>query len=188
MIVPRAQLAAVEAAAIEAASAMQLGDPFAEATALGPLVSEAQRERVRGYITAGIAEGARLIVGGIEPPPGLPVGHFVAATVFSDVRPDMRIAQEEIFGPVLSIIPCDSEEEAVAIANGTDYGLAAAVWSSDPARAKRVAMRIRSGIVQVNGGDGPPDAPFGGFKQSGHGRESGKFGLDEFLTTRTLCI
>ncbi|MCW2603829.1 MAG: aldehyde dehydrogenase [Pseudonocardiales bacterium] len=188
MIVPRAQLAAVEAAAIQAAAAMQLGDPFAASTVLGPLVSEAQRERVRDYITVGVAEGARLIVGGIEPPPGLPVGHFVAATIFSDVRPNMRIAQEEIFGPVLSIIPCDSEEEAVAIANGTDYGLAAAVWSSDPARAKRVALRIRSGIVQVNGGDGPPDAPFGGFKQSGHGREGGKFGLDEFLSTRTLCI
>ena len=188
MIVPRSQLAAVESAAVEAASAMQLGDPFADSTMLGPLVSEAQRERVRGYIAAGVEEGARLLIGGIEAPAGLPVGHFVAPTVFSDVRPGMRIAQEEIFGPVLSIIPCDSEEEAIAIANGTDYGLAAAVWSADPARAKRVALRIRSGIVQVNGGDGPPDAPFGGFKQSGHGREGGKFGLDEFLSTRTLCI
>jgi acyl-CoA reductase-like NAD-dependent aldehyde dehydrogenase len=188
MLVPRTQLADAERAAAEAARSMRMGDPADERTQLGPLVSAAQRERVLGYIRLGQQEGARLIVGGEDAVAGLPVGHYVTPTVFSDVASDMRIAQEEIFGPVLCLIPYDTEDEAIAIANGTDYGLAAGVWSADRERAIAVAMRIRSGIVQVNGGEGPPGAPFGGFKQSGHGRESGVYGLQEFLTTRTIAL
>src|SRR5581483_2389040 len=123
---------------------------------------------------------ARLVVGGADAPAGLQRGYYVQPTIFADVRPDMTIAQEEIFGPVLSIIPYDTEEEAVRIANDTVYGLAGAVWSGDPARAERVARRLRTGQVDVNGGRFNPMAPFGGFKQSGLGRELGRYGLEEF--------
>ena len=164
------------------------GDPFADGSALGPLVSETQRERVRGYIEKGVAEGARLVTGGAEPPEGLDKGYFVRPTVFSDVRNDMAIAQEEIFGPVLSILPYDTEEEAIRIANDTIYGLAGAVWAGDPEKAKSVARRIRTGQVDINGGGFNPQAPFGGFKQSGNGRELGKFGLEEFLEVKSLQL
>jgi acyl-CoA reductase-like NAD-dependent aldehyde dehydrogenase len=164
------------------------GDPFDADTRLGPLVSAAQRERVRGYIQKGIDEGAKLLTGGVEAPDGLDKGYYVRPTVFSDVRNDMTIAQEEIFGPVLSIIPYEDEEDAVRIANDTDYGLAAGVWSGDADRAKAVARRIRSGQVEVNGGAFNPMAPFGGFKRSGHGRELGKFAIEEFLTTKSLQL
>ncbi|GAA2227829.1 aldehyde dehydrogenase family protein [Herbiconiux moechotypicola] len=188
MIVPRHRLGEVERTVEETVSTWTVGDPRDPAVRIGPLVSSVQRDRVRGYIETGSREGARLLVGGGGAPAGLSRGYYVAPTVFSDVAPSMTIAQEEIFGPVLVIIPVDSEEEAVAVANGTDYGLAAGVWSSDTATATRVARRIRSGIVHVNGGDEPEGAPFGGFKQSGHGREAGEFGLREFLTTKTLCL
>jgi aldehyde dehydrogenase (NAD+) len=136
----------------------------------------------------GVVEGARLVTGGAEPPEGLTGGYFVRPTVFSDVRPDMTIAQEEIFGPVLSIIPYDSEEEAIEIANGTVYGLAGGVWSADPERAQRVARRLRTGQVDVNGASFNPLAPFGGYKQSGIGRELGRHGLEEYLETKSLQL
>ncbi len=188
MLVPRDRLADAERIAAEKAEAYRLGDPLSETTNLGPLSSAAQRERVRGYINQGVAEGARLVTGGAEAPEGLDQGYFVRPTVFSDVRPDMTIAQEEIFGPVLSILPYDTEDEAVEIANGTIYGLAGGVWSGDPERAKRVARRLRTGQVDVNGGAFNPLAPFGGYKQSGVGRELGRHGLEEFLETKSLQL
>jgi len=186
MLVPRSKLAEAEAIAVKAAEAYTPGDPFTEGTRLGPLVSAVQRERVRNYINKGVEEGARLLTGGAEAPEGLDKGYFVRPTVFSDVRSDMTIAQEEIFGPVLAILPYDTEDEAVEIANDTIYGLAGGVWSGDPERAKAVARRLRTGQVEVNGGSFNPMAPFGGYKQSGHGRELGKFGLEEYLEVKSL--
>jgi len=186
MLVPRHKQAEAERIAADQAAKLTLGDPFDESSRLGPLVSDVQRDRVRGYIRRGVEEGARLVVGGADAPAGLQRGYYVQPTIFADVRPDMTIAQEEIFGPVLSIIPYDSEEEAVRIANDTVYGLAGAVWSGDPARAERVARRLRTGQVDVNGGRFNPMAPFGGFKQSGVGRELGRYGLEEFLEVKSL--
>jgi aldehyde dehydrogenase (NAD+) len=188
MLVPRSRLAEAEAIASAAAAKFTTGDPFDENTRLGPLVSAAQRERVRSYIRKGIEEGAKLVSGGPEPPDGLERGYFVRPTVFSEVRNEMTIAREEIFGPVLAIIPYDDEEDAIRIANDTVYGLAAAVWSGDPERAKRVARRIRSGQVEINGGKFNSLAPFGGYKQSGHGREYGHFGIEEFLEVKALLL
>jgi aldehyde dehydrogenase (NAD+) len=188
MLVPRERLAEVEEIAAKAAEGYTPGDPFADTTRLGPLVSQTQRERVRGYIQKGLDEGAKLVTGGAEPPEGLETGYFVRPTVFSEVRRDMTIAQQEIFGPVLSIIPYDSEEEAISIANDSEYGLAGAVWAGDEDKAKAVARRIRTGQVDINGGGFNPFAPFGGFKQSGHGRELGKFGLEEYLETKSLQL
>jgi len=188
MLVPRSRLAEVEAIAAATASRFTPGDPFDDNTRLGPLVSAAQRERVRGYIIKGIEEGAKLITGGVEPPDGLEKGYFVRPTVFSEVNSDMTIAQDEIFGPVLVIIPYDKEEDAIRIANDTAYGLAAGVWSGDPERAKRVARLIRTGQVEINGGKFNPLAPFGGFKQSGNGRECGYFGIEEFLEVKALLM
>jgi acyl-CoA reductase-like NAD-dependent aldehyde dehydrogenase len=188
MLVPRARLAEAEQIAAAVAAHFTPGDPFDQATALGPLVSAAQRERVRGYIETGIAEGAKLVTGGAEAPAGLDVGYYVAPTVFSEVRPEMTIAQEEIFGPVLVIMPFDDEEDAIRLANHTVYGLAAGVWSGDEERAKRVARRIRAGQIEINGAAFNPLAPFGGFKQSGHGRELGRFGLEEYLEVKSLQL
>ncbi len=186
MIVPRSKLAEVERLAVEAAEGFVPGDPFEATTRLGPLVSGVQRDRVRGYITKGIEEGAKLLLGGPEAPEGLETGYFVAPTVFSEVTNDMTIAREEIFGPVLSIIPYDTEEEAISIANDTDYGLAGGVWAGDKDRAETVARRLRTGQVEVNGGGFNPMAPFGGYKQSGIGRELGRFGLEEFLEVKAI--
>ncbi len=188
MIVPRSRLAEVEEIATREAEAATPGSPFGEATRIGPLVSAVQRDRVRSYIQKGIDEGAKLLTGGVEPPEGLEVGFYVRPTVFSEVRTDMTIAQEEIFGPVLSILPYDTEEEAIVIANDSAYGLAGAVWAGDPERAKQVARRMRTGQVDINGGSFNPLAPFGGFKQSGHGRELGRFGLEEFLEIKSLQL
>ncbi|HVM09883.1 MAG TPA: aldehyde dehydrogenase family protein [Acidimicrobiales bacterium] len=188
MIVPRSKLAQVEEIAVKAAETFKVGDPFAADTRLGPLVSKAQQDRVRGYIQKGVEEGAKLLTGGPEQPEGLDKGFFVKPTIFSEVTPDMTIAQEEIFGPVLSILPYDTEEEAVRIANDTIYGLAGAVWAGDKEKAKSIARKIRTGQVDVNGGGFNPNAPFGGFKQSGHGRELGKFGLEEFTEIKSLQL
>jgi acyl-CoA reductase-like NAD-dependent aldehyde dehydrogenase len=188
MLVPRDRLEEAERIAAATADGFTPGDPFDEGSRLGPLVSAAQRERVLGYIEKGEREGARIVTGGAEPPEGLERGYFVRPTVFSDVTTDMAIAQEEIFGPVLAIMPYDDEEEAVRIANDTIYGLAGGVWSGDEERAKRVAARIRTGQVEINGGAYNPLAPFGGYKQSGHGRESGRYGLEEFLVAKSLQL
>ncbi|MGB2712021.1 MAG: aldehyde dehydrogenase family protein [Conexibacter sp.] len=186
MLVPRAKLAEAEALAAGTAEAFACADPFGERTGIGPLVSEVQRERVRGYIRTGLAEGAKLVTGGEEAPEDLPQGYYVRPTVFSDVTPEMTIAREEIFGPVLVLIPYDSEDEAVAIANDTIYGLAAGVWAGDAERAQAVARRLRAGQIEVNGGRFDLRAPFGGFKQSGNGRENGRFGLEEYLEAKAL--
>jgi aldehyde dehydrogenase (NAD+) len=188
MLVPRARLGEAEQIAAAVAQSFKPGDPFAPDTRLGPLVSENQRERVRGYIRKGTEEGAKLVYGGAEPPAGLDRGYFVEPTVFSEVTTDMTIAQEEIFGPVLAIMPYDDEDDAVRIANDTVYGLAGGVWSSDVEHAKRVARRIRTGQIEINGGAFNPLAPFGGYKQSGHGRELGHFGLEEFLQVKSLQL
>ncbi len=188
MLVPRERLPEVEAIAAAVAEHYAPGDPMDESTPIGPLVSEVQRRRVRDYISKGIEEGAKLVTGGAEPPPGLERGWYVQPTVFSDVTPEMTIAQEEIFGPVLVIMPYDSEDDAVRIANDTQYGLAGGVWSGDEERAKRVARRIRTGQIEINGAAFNPLAPFGGYKQSGYGRELGPFGLDEYLEVKSLQL
>jgi betaine-aldehyde dehydrogenase len=188
MIVPRARHDEVVQIAKGVAEGFKVGGSLAEGTRLGPLVSRRQQERVRDYIRKGVAEGATLVTGGPEQPEGLPKGFFVRPTVFANVRTEMTIAQEEIFGPVLCILPYDTEEDAVRIANDTVYGLAAGVWSGDADRAKRVARRIRAGQVDINGGAFNPMAPFGGFKQSGHGREFGKFGFEEFFEIKSMQL
>jgi aldehyde dehydrogenase (NAD+) len=186
MLVPRDQLKEVEAIAAAAAETFRPGDPFEKTSRLGPLVSATQRERVRGYIAKGQEQGAKLVTGGADAPDGLDHGYFVKPTIFSEVTPDMTIAQEEIFGPVLAIMPYEDEDDAVRIANGTIYGLAGGVWSGDSARALRVARRLRAGQIEVNGGAFNAKAPFGGYKQSGVGREAGRYGLEEFLEVKAL--
>jgi aldehyde dehydrogenase (NAD+) len=188
MLVPRSRLAEAEQIAAAVAEHFKPGDPFEPGTTLGPLVSEGQREQVRDYIRKGADEGAKLLTGGAEPPEGLERGYFVRPTVFSEVTPEMTIAQEEIFGPVLAIMPYEDEDDAVRIANDSVYGLAGGVWSGDAQRAKRVALRIRTGQVEINGGAFNPLAPFGGYKQSGYGRELGRFGLEEFLQIKSLQL
>jgi aldehyde dehydrogenase (NAD+) len=185
MVVPRARLDEVLDLASAAAAKLQLGDPLDPGTKLGPLVSEPQRQRVEGYIRKGVEEGARLVAGG-KRPPDLSRGHYVEPTIFAEVTPNMTIAQEEIFGPVLSILPYETEEEAIAIANATIYGLAGGVWSADKERAMRIARRMRTGQVDVNGGRFNPLAPFGGYKRSGIGREFGRYGLEEYFQVKSL--
>ena len=186
LVVPRSKLAEIEDLAVASAAGFQPGDPITGGTLIGPLVSEAQQTRVRNYINKGIDEGARLIMGGTEQPEGLPRGHYVQPTIFSGVTNDMTIAQEEIFGPVLSIIPYDTEEEAIAIANDSLYGLSGGVWAGTPEKAFEVARKIRTGQVEVNGGGFNIFAPFGGYKQSGIGRELGKYGFEEFLEVKAI--
>jgi acyl-CoA reductase-like NAD-dependent aldehyde dehydrogenase len=188
MLVPESLYQKASELAVEAAKGFTLGDPMQETTRLGPLSSQMQRDRVREYIRKGQAEGAELLTGGADQPEGLPGGYYVKPTIFGKVKNSMTIAQEEIFGPVLSIIPYKDEEDAVRIANDSPYGLAGAVWSGDEARAQKVARRIRAGQVDVNGGAFNMNAPFGGFKQSGHGREAGTYGLEEFLEYKSLQL
>jgi aldehyde dehydrogenase (NAD+) len=186
MVVPRSKLAEVEELAVQAASSYTVGDPFDEDTKLGPMASGAQRDRVRGYITTGIEEGATLLTGGPDAPEGLDKGFFIQPTVFSNVDPKSTIAQEEIFGPVLSIIAVDSEEEALEVANDSIYGLAGSVWAADEDHALSFARRMRTGQVDVNGGAFNPEAPFGGYKRSGIGKERGRYGIEEFLSIKSL--
>ena len=188
MLVPREKLGLVEEIASAAAEWFTPGDPFDPGTRLGPLVSDVQRERVRGYIAKGSEQGAKLVTGGAEAPDGLDRGYFVRPTVFSEVTPEMTIAQEEIFGPVLAIQPYEDEADAVRIANDTSYGLAGGVWSGSEERAIEVARRIRTGQIEINGGTYNPLAPFGGYKQSGHGRENGRYGIEELLQVKSLQL
>ncbi len=188
MLVPRERLAEVEELASAAAEGFTPGDPLDPGTKLGPLVSAHQRDRVRGYIEKGQAEGAKLLTGGAEAPEGLDRGFFVRPTVFSEVTPEMTIAREEIFGPVLVIQPYDGEDDAVRIANATEYGLAGGVWAGDTERAIDVASRLRTGQIEINGGAFNPAAPFGGYGSSGHGRENGRFGLEEMLQVKSLQL
>jgi acyl-CoA reductase-like NAD-dependent aldehyde dehydrogenase len=191
MLVPADRLADAERiAADEVETKFQPRDPFADGAMLGPLSSQAQVERVTGYIRKGIDEGAKVVTGGPERPEGegLEGGFYVTPTVFSEVRNDMTIAQEEIFGPVLSIISYEGEDEAAAIANDSAYGLSGGVWSADAERAKAFARRIRTGQIEVNGGAFNPNAPFGGYKNSGYGREYGAHGFEEFLEVKSMQL
>jgi aldehyde dehydrogenase (NAD+) len=186
MLVPASRHDEAVSLAVAAAAKYGVGDPTDAATRIGPMSSAAQRDRVRGYIRAGLSEGAELATGGAEPPDGFDRGYYVRPTIFAAVRPDMTIAQEEIFGPVLSVIPYSTDDEAVEIANSTPYGLAGAVFSADSERAVAVARRLRTGQVDVNGAAFNPAAPFGGYKQSGNGRELGRFGLEEFCELKSI--
>lgn len=186
MLVPRAQRDAAFEAAREAVATIRLGDPLDPATTMGPLVSQAQFDKVQALIQAGMDEGATLVAGGTGRPAQVHRGYYVRPTVFGDVTPAMRIAREEIFGPVLSIISYDSEDEAVAIANDTPFGLAGFVQSRDPRRARSVANRIRAGRVYLNGAPFDRSLPFGGYKQSGNGREFGIFGFEEYLEVKAI--
>jgi acyl-CoA reductase-like NAD-dependent aldehyde dehydrogenase len=187
MLVPRERYQEAARMASEIARSYRAGDPMAPETTLGPLASELQLERVRGYIRKGIAEGAELLCGGPDLPEGVnPGGYYVAPTVFGRVDPKSSIAQEEIFGPVLSIISYQDEDEAVRIANDTPYGLSGGVWSGSEDHARQVARRMRTGQVDINGAPFNMHAPFGGYKQSGNGRELGVYGLEEYLEYKAI--
>ena len=186
LLVPRDSLAEIEDLTLDCARQYLPGDPELPETRIGPLISEVQRQGVLALIRSGIQQKARILIGGPEQPANLTRGFFVSPTVFSAVTRDMAIAQEEIFGPVLAIIPYSDEQEAIDIANSTDYGLSGAVWSGDEEKALRVASQLLTGSISINGATTNPDAPFGGFKQSGYGRERGQFGIEEFLTTKAI--
>jgi aldehyde dehydrogenase (NAD+) len=186
MLVPASRLAEVEAIAKKAAQAVTVGDPTSNEIEVGPVVSKIQFDRVEDFISKGIAEGAKVVFGGEGRPEGLSKGYYVRPTIFSNVNNNMLIAREEIFGPVLAILPYQTEEEAIRIANDTPYGLQAYVWSSDLARANRVGRRIRAGRITINGSAGDMKTPFGGFKKSGNGREWGEHGLRDFLEVKAV--
>ncbi len=186
MLVPRSKMAETTATAKRTAEATKVGDPFVEGTSIGPLSSKAQFDKVQRLIEKGIEEGAKLVAGGLGRPDGLAKGYFAKPTVFADVRNDMTIAREEIFGPVLCIIPYENEEDAIRIANDTPYGLSGFVTSPNRERAARVAKRIRSGNVHINGARVDFGGCFGGYKQSGNGREWGEAGLEEFLELKAI--
>ncbi|MBB3148044.1 aldehyde dehydrogenase (NAD+) [Phyllobacterium trifolii] len=186
MLVERSVYGKATEIAAETAKATKVGDPSQDGDHMGPLVSEMQFNKVQGLIEQGIKEGARLIAGGTGRPEGFNRGYYVRPTVFADVNNDMVIAREEIFGPVLAMIPFDTEEEAVEIANDTPYGLAAYIQSGDRERIKRVSKQLRAGMVRINGADHAADAPFGGYKQSGIGREGGHFGIEDFLEVKAI--
>ena len=186
MLIPRAQLGTAFAAAQEAVRSIRLGDPLDPASTMGPLVSQAQFDKVQDFIQSGIDEGATLVAGGPGRPADINRGYYVRPTVFGHVTPQMKIAREEIFGPVLSIISYDTEDEAVAIANDTPFGLAGFVQSKDAARARKIANRLRAGRVYLNGAPFDRSLPFGGYKQSGNGREFGVFGFEEYLEVKAI--
>ena len=186
MLVPENKHNEAKEIAKQTAELTKVGDPFDDNTTIGPVVSAVQYNKVQDLIKKGIEEGAELVVGGLGKPEGLTTGYYVKPTVFAGVSNDMAIAREEIFGPVLSIIPYKNEEEAIEIANDTDYGLYGYVFSNNAERAKLVANRIRAGSVSINGAGADPSTPFGGYKQSGNGRERGPFGFDEFLEVKAV--
>jgi aldehyde dehydrogenase (NAD+) len=186
LVVPRAHYDDVVGLACDAAQRLTLGHPLAEGTRLGPLASAAARESVRTHIRRAEDDGARLVMGGADEPDGLPDGFYVRPTIFVDVDPDAAIAQEEVFGPVLVILAHDGDDDALAIANNSRYGLAGGVWSGDAERATSIARRIRTGQVDINGARFNPNAPFGGYKNSGLGREFGRYGLEEFLELKSV--
>ena len=186
MLVPANRLAEVEAIAKKTAQAVTVGDPTSQEIEVGPVVSKIQFDRVEDFIAKGIAEGAKIVIGGEGRPEGLSKGYYVRPTIFSNVNNNMLIAREEIFGPVLAILPYQTEEEAIRIANDTPYGLQAYVWSNDLARANRVGRRIRAGRITINGKSGDMNTPFGGFKKSGNGREWGEHGLRDFLEVKAM--
>jgi len=186
ILAPRARLAEIADRLRAGAAAFKVGGPDDPAARIGPMVSEKQWARVQSYIRLGLEEGATLLTGGEGRPDGIAHGWFVRPTIFAGVTNQMRIAREEIFGPVLCLIACDDEADAIRIANDTPYGLQSYVLSSDPDRARRVADQLQAGRVLINGATHDPLAPFGGFKQSGIGREYGVFGLDAFLEPRAV--
>jgi aldehyde dehydrogenase (NAD+) len=186
MLIPRSKMSEAIAAAKQAADATKVGDPFAEDTGVGPLANKAQFEKVQRLIQKGIEEGAKLVAGGPGHPDGLAKGYYVKPTVFADVRNDMTIAREEIFGPVLCMIPYEDEDDAVRIANDSPYGLSGFVTAGNLERAHRIAKRIRAGNVHINGARVDFSGCFGGYKQSGNGREWGEAGLEEFLELKTI--
>ena len=186
MLVPEARMDEAAAIAKAAAANIKVGDPTAEGTTIGPVVSEVQFNKIQALIQQGIDEGAKLEIGGTGRPDGLNRGYYIRPTVFSHVTNEMSIAREEIFGPVLSLIGYQDDDHAVAIANDTVYGLSGYISSGDPERAKAMARRIRTGNVHLNGAPMDNNAPFGGYKQSGNGREWGRFGFEEFLETKAI--
>jgi len=188
MLVPASRQDEVVELVKVAAEKFTVGAPQAEGTRIGPMANSNQLKRVRGYIEKALAEGATLVTGGAEPPEGLETGYYVRPTVFSGVQPGSTLEQEEVFGPVLALVAYDDEDDAVRIANDTRFGLSGGVFSGDQERAVRVARRMRTGMVDVNGGRFNPLAPFGGYKQSGNGRELGEYGLEEFLEVKSLQL
>lgn len=186
LIVPEASYDWVRSMVVDLTTRLVVGNPLTEGTRVGPLVSARQRERVQAFIRGGMGEGAKLLHGGADSPVGLETGYFVRPTVFGEVAPDMTIAREEIFGPVLSILSYRHESEAISLANATQYGLSAAIWSGDEVRAKRLGSELRVGQVDINGGPFNRLAPFGGCKASGYGRELGRFGLEEFISPKSF--
>jgi aldehyde dehydrogenase (NAD+) len=186
LLVPKSRLDEIKRGICEAMQNFTVGDPADPKTTIGPMVSQKQYERVESYIRKGIEEGAEVLVGGEGHPQGLEAGYFVKPTIFVNVKNDMTIAREEIFGPVLCVIAYDSEDEAIRIANDSKYGLHAGVLGTDLSRARRVASQIRSGRVVINNMTDDPQAPWGGFKYSGVGREYGRYGIEAFLETRAI--
>jgi aldehyde dehydrogenase (NAD+) len=186
MFVPRKKQDEAIAIAKATAESVKVADPFSEGMVMGPVVSEAQYNKIQGLIKKGIDEGATLVTGGLGRPEGLNRGYFVRPTVFANVTNDMTIAREEIFGPVLSILPYDTEEQAIAMANDTPYGLSGYVQSGSVEHARKVAARLRTGNVHLNGAGPDFNAPFGGYKMSGTGREWGEHGFKEFLEVKAV--
>ncbi|WOH36719.1 aldehyde dehydrogenase family protein [Thalassotalea fonticola] len=186
MLVPESKYQQAISVAKAAAETVKVGNPAESGGHIGPLVSELHFNKVQAMIQAGIDEGATLLTGGTGKPDGLATGYYTKPTIFTDVNNDMTIAREEIFGPVLVMIPYNSEEQAIEIANDTPYGLAAYIQSADPQRAQRIARQIRAGMISINGGAHHYTSPFGGYKQSGNGREWGEFGFEDFLETKSI--
>jgi aldehyde dehydrogenase (NAD+) len=188
LLVPRHQLDAAVQLAAEAADRLVVGDPSSETTDIGPLVSAAQRETVLGFVRRAVEAGATIASGGLERPVGLTRGHFVRPTVVTDVKPDAEIVLDEVFGPVLTVQGYDDGADALAMANATDYGLAGAVWAADTDTALSFARGMRTGQVDLNGAAFNPSAPFGGYRHSGNGRELGRWGIEEFLETKSVQL